>query len=225
MKRVYIYGDSLLKATVLGEDGRYYFRFPDVLQWYPEIGQSVVNRAMMGATVLKGKKLLERDMQQDMEGSIALVAYGGNDSDYDWRAIAENPEGEHKPRTPLPEFGQLIREMIAMLRQKGAVPVMMTLPPIDGSRYLDHICRKGLSRDAIMRWLVEEQMIYRHQELYSDTVTRLALAEGVPLIPVREKLLCEHNFRELLAADGIHMTMAGYHKMFDTLVNWPVNRE
>ena len=72
-----------------------------------------------------------------------------------------------------------MKEMLDTLRQKGVKPVMMTLPPIDAARYLAHICRDGLSREAIMSWLREVQMIYRHQELYSDAAARLAMSEGV----------------------------------------------
>ena len=63
-------------------------------------------------------------------------------------------------------------------------------------------------------------MIYRHQEMYSDAGARLALEEGVPLIGVRENFLGDHHFSDLLAADGIHLTMAGYRRLFDTLADW-----
>ncbi len=218
MKRFYIYGDSIMKATVLGEDGRYHFHFSEVESWYPALAQRVVNRAMMGATAQKGRKLVERDVQKGMEpGSIALLTYGGNDCDFDWAAIAADPQGEHLPHTPLPEFLRLMKEMLDTLRQKGVKPVMMTLPPIDAARYLAHICRDGLSREAIMSWLREVQMIYRHQELYSDAAARLAMSEGVPLLSVREKFVCERDLGKLLAQDGIHMAMPGYRKLFDIL--------
>lgn len=45
-----------------------------------------------------------------------------------------------------------------------------------------------------MQWLGEEQMIYRHQEMYSDAGARLAFEEGVPLIGVRENFLGDHHF-------------------------------
>ena len=60
-------------------------------------------------------------------------------------------------------------------------------------------------------------MIYRHQELYSDAAARLAMSEGVPLLSVREKFVCERDLGKLLAQDGIHMAMPGYRKLFDIL--------
>lgn len=110
--------------------------------------------------------------------------------------------------------------MIRELRERGVQPVLMTLPPIDAQRYLDFLCREGRSRERILDWLGDTQRIYRHQELYSDTVARLAYETGTPLIGVREMFLDEKRLPKLIAADGIHMTMEGYGKLFDTLADW-----
>ena len=102
MERAFIYGDSLLKATVPDEDMHYRFHLPEVMARYPTDRLEVVNRAKMGATVTKGLSLVEHDVQRGMDARWALVAYGGNDSDFDWEAIAAAPEQEHLPHTVLP---------------------------------------------------------------------------------------------------------------------------
>ena len=201
-KQVYIYGDSLLKATMPDEGYHYHFHYDEVLQRYPERRTQVVNRSKMGATISKGESLVQHDLNRGLEADYALVAYGGNDSDYDWAAIDADPAGDHRPRT------------------EGIQPVLMSLPPIDAARYLAFICRDGLRKERIMDWLGDVQMIYRHQEMYSDAVTQLAYAEGLPLIPVREEFLNDHRLMRLIAADGIHLTMPGYERLFDTLADW-----
>ena len=40
--------------------------------------------------------------------------------------------------------------MVERLKQQGIQPVLMTLPPIDAGKYLDFICRDGLSKDKIL---------------------------------------------------------------------------
>ena len=80
MERAFIYGDSLLKATVPDEDMHYRFHLPEVMAQYPTDRLEVVNRAKMGATVTKGLSLVEHDVQRGMDARWALVAYGGNDS-------------------------------------------------------------------------------------------------------------------------------------------------
>ena len=215
MERAFIYGDSLLKATMPDDEMKYHFHLPEVMAQYPSDRLEVVNRAKMGATVTKGLSLVEHDVQRGMDARWALVAYGGNDSDFDWEAIAAAPEQEHLPHTVLPEFVEKLRRAVTELKAAGVQPVLMSLPPIDPRRYLRFICRNGLDRNAIMRWLGDEDMIYRHQELYSDTVTELAYANNVPLIHVRQAFLADHHMNDLLSADGIHLTMDGYGKLFE----------
>ena len=97
MERAFIYGDSLLKATMPDADMRYHFHLPEVMAQYPSDRLEVVNRAKMGATVTKGLALVEHDVQRGMDARWALVAYGGNDSDFDWEAVAAAPEEDHDP--------------------------------------------------------------------------------------------------------------------------------
>ena len=220
MERAFIYGDSLLKATMPDADMRYHFHLPEVMAQYPSDRLEVVNRAKMGATVTKGLALVEHDVQRGMDARWALVAYGGNDSDFDWEAVAAAPEEDHLPRTTLPEFTEKLHCAVTALKSAGVQPVLMTLPPIDAQRYLDFLCRNGRSKERIMDWLGDTQHIYRHQELYSDTVARLAYETGTPLIGVREIFLGEKRLPGLISADGIHLTMDGYTKLFDTLAGW-----
>ena len=107
------------------------------------------------------------------------------DSDFDWDAVQAHPQESHLPRTTLADFKEILLCMIRELRERGVQPVLMTLPPIDAQRYLDFLCREGRSRERILDWLGDTQRIYRHQELYSDTVARLAYETGTPLIGVR----------------------------------------
>ena len=219
MERAFIYGDSLLKATVPDEDMHYRFHLPEVMAQYPTDRLEVVNRAKMGATVTKGLSLVAHDAARGIDARWALVAYGGNDSDFDWEAIAAAPEQEHLPHTVLPEFIEKLRCAVQELASAGVQPVLMTLPPIDGQRYFQFISRRA-DGGSILRWLGDVGRIYRHQELYSDTVARLAYETGTPLIGVREMFLDEKRLPKLIAADGIHMTMEGYGKLFDTLADW-----
>ena len=219
MERAFIYGDSLLKATVPDEDMHYRFHLPEVMAQYPSDRLEVVNRAKMGATVTKGLSLVAHDAARGIDARWALVAYGGNDSDFDWEAIAAAPEQEHLPHTVLPEFIEKLRCAVQELASAGVQPVLMTLPPIDGQRYFQFISRRA-DGGSILRWLGDVGRIYRHQELYSDAVAALALTEGLPLIDVRRQFLPMRDLSRYIAADGIHLTMTGYRCLFDTLAGW-----
>lgn len=150
--KIYIYGDSLLKATVPDVDFHYHFHINEVMQRYQTKLVEVVNRSKMGATIRKGLSLVRHDLDRGLEARYALVSYGGNDSDYDWAAIDADPGADHRPNTELPVFADTLHETLDALRQGGVQPVMMTLPPIDGERYLDFLCRDNLRRDRILDW-------------------------------------------------------------------------
>ncbi|MBP3493506.1 MAG: SGNH/GDSL hydrolase family protein [Oscillospiraceae bacterium] len=218
--KLYVYGDSLMKATVPDENFRYHFRIGELMEREPAPALEVVNRAKMGATIRKGQSLVARDLEQGAQGRWALIGYGGNDCDFDWSAVAAAPDGEHCPKTELPEFLRILKETAAALLEKGIQPLLMTLPPIDAARYLDFICRRGLDRGKILQWLGDCQMIYRYQELYSDSVAQLATAEGLPLIDVRRAFLGDRTCAGLIAADGIHLTMDGYQRLYGTIGSW-----
>lgn len=220
MSKVLLYGDSLLKATMPDGTFRYHFHLNELMKRYTDERIEVVNRAKMGATIRKGLRLVQHDMERGVQALYALVGYGGNDSDFDWAAIAADPAGEHLPNTELPTFAALLRQTTANLMDRGIQPVLMTLPPIDAERYLRFICRDGLSRERILGWLGDVQMIYRYQELYSDTVADVARSDGLPLIDVRRAFLSDHRMSQMVAADGIHLTMPGYERLFDTLHAW-----
>ena len=217
--QMYVYGDSLLKATVPDERFRYHFHIAEMMKDYVDQGLDIVNRAKMGATIRKGKALVEHDLGRGMEARCALVAYGGNDCDYKWAEVSADPDGDHHCNTELPEFVDTLRQTTEELQEKGIQPILMTLPPIDADKYFDFISR-GLDRDRILSWLGDKQMIYRYQELYSDTVADYARESGLPLIPARRGLLMDRGYKDLISADGIHLTLAGYHRLYDTVADW-----
>lgn len=70
MARAYIYGDSLLKATMPDEQFHYHFHLPEVMERYSGRQTEVVNRSKMGATVRKGQALLEHDLRRGDAGGL-----------------------------------------------------------------------------------------------------------------------------------------------------------
>lgn len=217
---VVIYGDSIMKgATPEGEN-----RYRSVLhQFLPRLaekyGLAVTNRARFGSTIGRGYALLQKDLNERIAPyRFALVEYGGNDCDFDWRAVAEAPEAEHQPNTSIAEFLHTLETMANDLVQKGVKPLFMTLPPLSAERYLSFICRGGLNRANIVKWLGEVQMIYRFQEMYSSSILKLALQKGLPLVDVRSYFLDKRNYASLISEDGIHPSEEGYaliHTAFD----------
>ena len=214
--QVTVYGDSILKG-VLFENGKYTVSH----EWEQKLAERfdlrVTNRCRFGSTLPKAMARIEKDAETDGDGEYALLEFGGNDCDYDWAAIADAPEGEHECKTPPARFLDCYRRAIRLLRGSGRKPVLSTLPPINAELYLSFLCRDGLSRENIVRWLGDVQRIYRWQENYSQMAEQLAREENTPLIDLRRPFLQDSRSpATLLCADGIHPSRVGQGLIYDS---------
>lgn len=215
---VTVYGDSILRG-VRFQDGRYLIDHSWENSLADEFGLQITNRSRFGNTIGKAMPRIEQDSAAPGTGEkYALLELGGNDCDYDWAAIAAAPEAEHECKTPPGTFLAAYRRAIRLLRESGRRVVLASLPPINSELYLRFLCRDGLSRENILRWLGDVEHIYRWQESYSGMVEQLARTERVPLIDLRGAFLRDDRQPEaLLCADGIHPSMLGQGLIFETL--------
>lgn len=215
---VTVYGDSILKG-VLFEDGRYIVDHEWEEKLAARFGLRVVNRSRFGNTIQKALARIQKDSGTPCaEDEYALLEFGGNDCDYDWASIAAAPETEHVCRTPPELFTDCYRRAIRLLRGAGRRPVLATLPPINAELYLRFLCRNGLSRDNIVRWLGDVERIYRWQENYSHLVEQLSREEAAPIVDLRRPFLMDTRAPSaLLCADGIHPSRAGQGLIYQAL--------
>lgn len=216
--KITVYGDSILKGVRL-EDGRYRVD----RQWERRLAEDhrivIENSSHFGCTIEKALERIRRDCAAPGErGDVAVLEFGGNDCDYDWAAIAADPAGEYLCKTPPERFRARYKEALELLRRSGREPVVVNLPPIHSARYLRFICRGGLSRENILRWLGDEEAIFRWQESYSALVEQIAREEGAELIDVRSPFLSdEHTPEEKLCLDGIHPSRLGQGIIYGAL--------
>lgn len=217
LNTIYIYGDSIMKATSPDENMKYHFHIGEYLEKFAQLPVTIVNRSKFGAYAEKGLSIVDSDIDKGMKCDIALIEYGGNDCNFDWAAIAEDPEGNHEPKTLPERFVFLMKTMIEKLVSNGVKPVMMTLPPIDSQKYFKFITSRGINGDNILKWLGDLSTIYRYQEMYSNAVERLAYQMGILCIDMRSYMLPNRNFNQLISADGIHPSQDGYRLIFDKL--------
>lgn len=213
--KITVYGDSILKGVVL-EDGKYRMERGWEKRLAQEYGLEICNKAHFGNTLGRAMPQIEKDCAERAEGELAVLEFGGNDCDFDWAAIADDPDGSYVCKTPLTDFETLYRRAIRNVVNSGRTPIVLTLPPIHAQRYLDFICRNGLSRGNILRWLGDVEAIYRWQRDYSDAVSRIAADMGVRMIDLRRFFLRDgRSPEELLCVDGIHPSRLGQGLIFD----------
>ena len=218
-EEIFVFGDSVMKGVVLNNPEERYRLLPAATrkQLEDEFSIKLMNRSHFGSTIDSGTALVKQIVERTPSCKTVVLEFGGNDCDYDWEAVAEDPYGEHEPRTPIDLFTSKYKELIAYLKEKKITTVLMNLPPIDPERYLNFICRNGLSKERILEYIGDMNMIYRFQELYSHTIDRLAHLTDSFLIDVREQYLIRRDYRDLICLDGIHPNQAGHELLYDAI--------
>lgn len=222
LRKIGVWGDSILKGVILDEvRGSYQLLAKSCVQLVEQtLGIPILNKSKFGSTIDKGYQLLEKSLATGLDCDVVLLEYGGNDCDFNWQAVSANPEMVHQPNTPLPLFLKTYQKMIDMLRSQGIKPLLMNLPPISGERYLNFITSHGPDREQLLRFLGDANQIYRYHELYSLSVTRLALQNNIPCVPVREAFLSRTHSLDLMCLDGIHPNEKGHQLMQQVISEW-----
>ena len=219
--RAKIYGDSIMKGTILDAGYRYHAIMNEYLiRLYERFGIEAENRARFGITVQRGHSILLRDIDEGLDCELALVEFGGNDSDFKWNEISMDPDKEHLPLTSIADFKQNIASMTEELRAQGVQPIMMTLPPIEPNRYLDFVSRNGNSRENILKWLGYVEKIYETHKSYSDAVAEIAQERMVPLVDVRSAFPSGDALGEYMCIDGVHPDKKGYQLIADSFASF-----
>ena len=204
------------------ESSRYYpMKQTETERIYTKLGLAVNNRSRFGCTIEKGQQQLTRALEKGLACDVVLLEYGGNDCDYDWERVANDPDAKHEPHTPFKKFEEIYHNMLLSIKRGGITPVVMSLPPIDGERYFKWITRNGLNAQNILRFLGDVQMIYRYQEMYSLAATKLAYETGAMYVDVRSAFLDKRNYKDsLICEDGIHPNENGYRLIAHELMRF-----
>jgi len=213
-----VFGDSIGKGVVLHPNtSRYELLKMNLEKLLGLNGVNIKNYCAFGCTVSKGLSIIQRHVHELTKYHSIFLEMGGNDCDFAWNEIADNPEKEHVPKTPLEEFRQLYGKVIEEVRKNGGRPIILNLPPLEPNRFFSWVSR-GVNRDNILKWLGGDvDMIYRWQEMYNVEIMLLASKMAVPIIDIRSAFLRCNHYRDLLCADGIHPNNDGYSLIYKTI--------
>ena len=220
MGKTVVWGDSVARGVIYDERrARYMISKQAAARSVSDaIGTEVVLRAHMGMTAVQGAALMEKDLEKGMVAEAALLGFGGNDSDFDWRAISADPTADHQPKTPLATYEADVREMISMAQGAGMRVTLCTLPPIMSERYFDFFSGEELNRENILAWLGDKNKIYRFHERYSLLLGRLAREYSCRLIDLRAAFLEKWDVRPYYCRDGIHPNAEGQRLLGESIL-------
>ncbi len=222
-----IWGDSVLKGIVLNSlNGNKYeiLKNSVVSQCAKLLGINIQNNSRFGCTITKGNTNLMKALDKGLHCDAAIIEFGGNDCDFNWKEISSNPYIEHEPNTPLDIFKNTLNNMIILLRDRGIEPILMSLPPLEPEKYFNWIISSGLNADNIMKFIGNINYIYRFHERYSNAVTNIAMKTRSYYVDVRDAFLSYKHYEDLLCNDGIHPNEKGHEVMREVFVNEMANQ-
>ena len=216
--KVCFYGDSIGRGVVFDEERQRYgytdHSFTHLLE--ERQGIEVKNRCRFGCTSGKGLSIMQAEADHMAEFDYVAIMYGGNDSDYDWPTVAEDPLGPVQAKTTVLEYEENLRQMIELVRASGSTPVLLSMIPLDPDKYFRWISQKS-SPEGLMKFLGKPLRLYRGNEMYILALFRQSALCNVPLIDVCTPFLCSRDFDDLLCRDGIHPTDKGHALIFDAV--------
>lgn len=220
-RKTVIWGDSVARGVVYDAvRGRYAIAKENAAKFVADaLGIEVLNRSRMGMTSTDGLRAVGHDLEKGVRGDVAIIEFGGNDCDFNWKEISETPLERHLPRTEAGVFEENMKKMISETKNAGFEVMLVSLPPINAENYFDFVSRDGLSSENILRWLGDKNHIYRFHERYSAIVSKIARETGCKLLDIRSAFLDLWNNADLVCLDGIHPTEKGQRFMGEAIVN------
>lgn len=205
MKQVHIFGDSVLKGVIYeAESGRYRL-CKDRIQ---ADGLDIRNHSRLGATSAQGLEIIQKSLAECGAGTFSLIEYGGNDCNYDWKVISDDPLSSPDCTVTPEHFTENLKRAADLLQSAGSEVAFSTLVPISDDKFMNFISR-DLSYANILRWLGKIRRLYDWQEYYSSLVRDTAAHLGCRVLDLRTAFPSASP-DSLLCADGIHPTETGH---------------
>lgn len=164
--------------------------------------------------------LRERLAKKPLPG-LVMLEVGGNDCDFDWQAVANNPSYPHQPHTPLPVFEETLLRIVQAVKDAGVQLFLCDLPPIDAGRYFRYFTRGDSEMGArVLEFLGEVGRIYWWHERYSAAVERIAQSTKTPILLLRAAMLQEEDYREFISGDGLHPNARGHARLAQITIDY-----
>lgn len=223
VKKLAALGDSIIKGVLFTKEanGRGHYSLSDnniVDRVANNLRCEVVNLGKMGCTIEVGERILDHHIGTLDGTKYVLMCYGGNDSDYDWKAISNDPSIAHTPKTPLHIFEKTYMRIVKKVQEMGYTPLIMSLPPMDAQQYFDFFTYTftDVQKSNVMKWLNGKiSTILVGHELYNDAVKRVANTTDCVLIDCTTTL---GDGKGYLCEDGIHPNLVGQSKIANIIL-------
>lgn len=217
MSKCIVFGDSIMKGLIYNEETKRLEPLQEsCMNRLSQDGIPIINHSLFGATITKGIATFKRFSQEIAPGDLVLIEFGGNDCNFNWKAISDEPHLLHEPKTTITRFSEEYATLIRSVKDRGATPILLNLPPLDAPSFFKQII-KGSSASKIKNWLGDVHHIYRWQERYSLEVEALSRKWNCPMVDIRSALLDREPLQKLLCKDGMHPNKEGHKFIYEAI--------
>lgn len=222
MNKVIAFGDSIMKGVVVKPyENQLVYEVTNenfIAKCEQRLGCPIENISRFGYTIMHAQKFFDRLTKNMGADDLVFLCFGSNDSNFDWKTVAENPNLPHHPNTTLNDFYSTYSLVIDKVREKSAVPVMLSLPTIDSNLFFDFVSR-GLNKDNIIKWLGgDPNYINNWHEQYNLEIFKLGFHKQAPVIDISTAFLSKRNLGDYYCVDGMHPNEAGQALIADTML-------
>ncbi|NUN70725.1 MAG: SGNH/GDSL hydrolase family protein [Bacteroidetes bacterium] len=219
---IVVFGDSISRGVIYDEEKK---RHSLLLESFTNLVKErlsgvVFNAAKFGSTLVEGLQRLQSDVLQ-RKPDIVLIEFGGNDCDFEWDAIAEDPAKEYSPKTERKTFYEQLTELVAKLNGMNIIPVLVSLPPLDAEKYFRWVSRSSdQAQQNILKYIGNISRIYSWHEQYNAAILRVAEETKTRLIDIRSSFLQAEDYTKLICLDGIHPNKEGHRIIAEKILNY-----
>lgn len=217
-----VMGDSIAKGLFLEDNKIKRIEHSAVSLVQETYGVRIQNISMFGQTLQKtvAKGFFDGYIEENAHkrNKIMVIALGGNDSDYNWAEVGNDPDAAHEANTPPERFFRILNDTVQKLRANGIHTFLCALPPVHSERYFQNVIAARADKDAVLRFFTGDVTnISRHQECYNNLILRAAMLNGCPFIDYRTDFLLKNDMPAYICSDGIHPNERGHALMFSRI--------
>lgn len=219
---IVVFGDSISRGVIFDEEKN---RHSLLLESFAnevksQLAAVVHNAAKFGSTLVDGLQRLQSDVLAK-KPDIVLIEFGGNDCDFPWDAVAEDPAAPHVPKNERVAFAEQLRALVDKLTAMEIIPVLVTLPPLDAEKYFRWISKNNeRAQENILKFIGNISRIYSWHEQYNAAILHVAEETKTRLIDLRTAFLETDDYTRYICRDGIHPNREGHRIISEKIIRY-----
>lgn len=172
-------------------------------------GRSGYGKAFFSGRSHGGRGGLKQCLAAVGKGDVVVLEFNCADCCVDWKAVSVAPADSHEPRVSPSELHGFYAGIIGYVREKGARPIVLSLPVLLPQRFFDYVSR-GLKGENILAWLGGDvNAVGLLHERYNKVLEGVCVALGVPMADIGTLLLDRRSIGDCYGEDGLRPNALG----------------